>query len=128
MISQLSKSRVDSYKPGRKIPMRQLVATLTKTCGTSPIPRRSYLATLNGAKKPNNVMVIVMDSVDSGKSQLCAHFTYFRLSMIASGCERDLMEANFVLSYGSSNTMEPIFAYLKLLNNNFGLDWDSHTV
>lgn len=58
--TQLPQRRVDSFKPGRKIPSRQLKATLSHR-QTGPIPERSYLVALHGAKKPINQMIIEID-------------------------------------------------------------------
>ena len=37
------------------------------------IPKRSYLATLNGAKEPDNQMVIVLDPINQSEGQISTH-------------------------------------------------------
>ena len=63
-VLQLSKKRVDSFKPGRKVPSTKLVATLSESSWDCKVPRRSHLTTLKGAKEPDNQMRIVLDPVD----------------------------------------------------------------
>ena len=58
---QLYKSSIDRFKPGRTIRSCQLRATLSENSWTREVPGRSYLATLNGAKEPDNQMLIVID-------------------------------------------------------------------
>ena len=52
---------MDSFKPGRALCSLQLSATLSDSNWAQRVPKRSYLAKLNGAKEPSNQMVIVMD-------------------------------------------------------------------
>ena len=61
---QLHKRKIDSFRPGRTIQCRQLVATLSKNHWTVQTPQRFYHATLRGAKEPENQMVIIMDPYD----------------------------------------------------------------
>ena len=65
-VLQISKKRVDSFKPGRKVPSTKLVATLSESSWDCKVhvPRRVHLTTLKGAKEPNNQMKIVLDPVD----------------------------------------------------------------
>ncbi len=62
-VLQISKRRVDSFKPGRKVPSIKLVATLSESSWDCKVPRRSHVTTLNGAKEPDNQMRIVLDPV-----------------------------------------------------------------
>ncbi len=55
---QLTKQRVDYYKPGNKIPHCRLKARVP--IGTADIPELCYQLSINGAKKPN-VMVIEIE-------------------------------------------------------------------
>ena len=52
---------MDSFKPGRALCSLQLFATLSSSNWARQVPKRSYLAKLNGAKEPSNQMVIVID-------------------------------------------------------------------
>ncbi len=61
------KSRVDSFKPGRKIRSRRLKATLTRDLGVE-VPACSYLVTLDGADDPNQ-MQIEIDAYLPSKGQ-----------------------------------------------------------
>ena len=64
-VLQISKKKVDSFKPGRRVPSIKLIATLSESSGWDcRVPRRSKVITLNGAKKPKNEMRIVLDPVD----------------------------------------------------------------
>ena len=58
--SQLPQRRVDSFKRGKRIPSIQLKATLPQD-QRKPIPERSYVVTLQGAREPFNKMVIEID-------------------------------------------------------------------
>ena len=59
---QLYKRKIDSFRPGRTIQCRQLVATLSVSSWTAQ--KRFHLAELKGAKEPDNQMVIIMDPYD----------------------------------------------------------------
>lgn len=59
---QLFKKRVDSFKPGQRIPSLQLRAKTVQN-EVQKISDLSYLINLQGAREPNNVMVIEIESV-----------------------------------------------------------------
>ncbi len=61
---QISKKRVDSFKPGRKVPSTILLAILSESSWNGKVPRRSHLITLKGTKDPDNQIRIVLDPVD----------------------------------------------------------------
>ena len=61
---QLSKRDVNNYKPGKTVRSFQLSATLSDANLSRQVPKRSYLATLNGAKAPKDRMMIELDPVD----------------------------------------------------------------
>ena len=64
---------MDSYRPGRKVPSRKLVASLSEDNLTDRVPKRSYMATLIGAREPDNKMVIVLDPFDPTAMQLLSN-------------------------------------------------------
>ena len=68
---QLYKRNIDSYKPGKTVCSLQLSATLSEYDWTRRVPKRSYLTVLNGAREPNNQMVIVFDPVDPQYQGVC---------------------------------------------------------
>ena len=72
---QLSKRDIDNYKPGKSVCSFQLSATLSDANWSGQVPKRSYLATLNGAKAPKDRMVIELDSIiepqHQGVSYVC---------------------------------------------------------
>ncbi len=61
---QISKKRVDSFKPGRTVPSTKLEATLSESSWGYKVPKRSHLITLKGTKEPDNQIWIVLDPVD----------------------------------------------------------------
>ena len=65
-LPKLSRKRVDSFtsKGKRKVPSCQLQATLSHNWG-GYIPERSHLITLQGAKEPDNQMVLVFAAVNA---------------------------------------------------------------
>ena len=60
-LLQITKKNVDSFESsGQKIPSCQIRAEWTKQDKPSTL---THLVTLNGAKKPNNVFLIELDSI-----------------------------------------------------------------
>ena len=81
---QLPQWRVDSFKPGRKIPSCQLKATLPHD-QRDPIPERSYLVTLQGAKGPDNQMIIEIDPFNSMDKQTSGTLYYCKITVSTVG-------------------------------------------
>ena len=74
LLLQLSRKRVDNFtsKGKIKVPSCQLQATLSHKW-RGYIPERSHLLTLQGAREPDNQMVLALAAVNFSKSTVVSH-------------------------------------------------------
>ena len=76
LLLQLSRKRVDNFtsKGKMKVPSCQLQATLSHKW-RGYIPERSHLLTLQGAREPDNQMVLALAAVNFSKSTVISLFS-----------------------------------------------------